>query len=668
MIPTNEGSPSLSTVQVLIIDTRSDAFDEFIAYLEREYEIRTTTIYDTNRISEYDDVDCIIGSPFLTEHSDNKSLETQIADTAVPTILFYEDETTASQMLTAGVDRCIRYNGRQIEAQAAHVAATLRQELRHQRTRRALRNEIEFIHHSFDAHNDILFAIDLDGNLIFWNKKLNEITGYPDAEIYEMSPADFITMDCAEPLSAAISRAISNDCVKKQVTLITKDDNKIPYEFVGTLLEDDSDNVIGIWVTGRDITDRERRERMLEDQSERLSVLKRLNEIIRDTHQTLVRASTREEIEQAVCANLVSENAYRFAWIGEQRAVDEDVEPREWAGLEDNGLDDRSDPDERSKERVTAETIIETSRMRVARSTADSSTVVSWQETALEPEYQSTIAIPLVYRETTHGVLCLHSSWSNSFDETERTVLKELGETIGYAFSAAECRRALVSDAVIELEFILRDRSIFTLDLTARTECRVTLDGIVERSDGMLAEFVTVTGVDPETVLDIAEEREEMDIALISEHNGESVFRLISESSSTVSLADQGGIIREGVAEDGEGHLVFELPQGADVHALVDAIQNLYSETELVAQRTRERTSTRGAEFRATFDDTLTDRQRQTLKTAYFSGYFEWPRESTGDEIAASFDISGPTFHEHLRAGQRKLLRAFIEHGPETRR
>lgn len=666
MITTNEEPPSLLKVNVFVITTGGESFDRLIRHLEHEYGMRTTTGYDTNHISVFEDIDCVIGSPCFTEHSDLKSLEAmQAACPDVPIILFYEDETTAAQMLHAGADRCIRYDRHQTAAQAAHVAATLRQELQCQQAKLTLKNEIEFVRRSFDAHDDILFAFDLDGDLVLWNEKLNEVTGYSDAEIYEMAPADFISAESVEPISVAIGRAVSNGRVKEQATLITKDNEHIPYEFTGILLEDDTDNAIGICGTGRDTTDRKRRERVLEYHAERLDVLNRLNEIMRDVHQALVRTSTREEIEQAVCVNLVSEDAYRFAWIGEQRMVDERIEPRALAGFED-ALDDRHDHDERNERSVTAETVIETSRAHVAQSIADESAVVSWREATLERDYRSAVAIPLVYRETTYGVLCLYSSRSNAFDETERAVLEELGVTIGYAFSAAECRRALVSDAVVELEFVLRDRSIFTLDLTARTECRVTLDGIVECSDGMLVEFVTVTGAAPETVLDIAADWEDIDVTLISEHSDESVFQLTSELSSTVSLADQGGIIRKGVAEDGEGHLVFEFPQGADVHAIVNVMQDLYSETELVAQRTRERTSTRGAEFRATFDDALTDRQKETLKAAYFSGFFEWPRENTGDEIAASFDISGPTFHEHIRAGQRKLLKAFIEHGSET--
>jgi predicted DNA binding protein len=56
----------------------------------------------------------------------------------------------------------------------------------------------------------------------------------------------------------------------------------------------------------------------------------------------------------------------------------------------------------------------------------------------------------------------------------------------------------------------------------------------------------------------------------------------------------------------------------------------------------------------------LTDRQLSALQTAYFAGFFEWPHEVSGDELASSMDVTRSTFHQHLRAGQRKLLASFF--------
>ncbi|MDG5774874.1 helix-turn-helix domain-containing protein [Haloarculaceae archaeon H-GB2-1] len=59
----------------------------------------------------------------------------------------------------------------------------------------------------------------------------------------------------------------------------------------------------------------------------------------------------------------------------------------------------------------------------------------------------------------------------------------------------------------------------------------------------------------------------------------------------------------------------------------------------------------------------LTEKQRQSLRTAYAMGYFERPRESNATEIAAALDISQSTFAEHLAAAQLKLFEDVLEDG-----
>lgn len=57
----------------------------------------------------------------------------------------------------------------------------------------------------------------------------------------------------------------------------------------------------------------------------------------------------------------------------------------------------------------------------------------------------------------------------------------------------------------------------------------------------------------------------------------------------------------------------------------------------------------------------LTDRQREVLQVAYHSGFFEWPRSQNGEEVADVLGITQPTFHQHLRVGQRELLAGVFE-------
>ncbi|MFC7046517.1 helix-turn-helix domain-containing protein [Halobacteriaceae archaeon GCM10025711] len=44
------------------------------------------------------------------------------------------------------------------------------------------------------------------------------------------------------------------------------------------------------------------------------------------------------------------------------------------------------------------------------------------------------------------------------------------------------------------------------------------------------------------------------------------------------------------------------------------------------------------------------------LWTAYESGYFEWPRRYSGEEIADELGVSHPTFSQHLRKAELKVF------------
>jgi DNA-binding CsgD family transcriptional regulator len=57
----------------------------------------------------------------------------------------------------------------------------------------------------------------------------------------------------------------------------------------------------------------------------------------------------------------------------------------------------------------------------------------------------------------------------------------------------------------------------------------------------------------------------------------------------------------------------------------------------------------------------LTDRQREVLEAAVDLGYYEVPRRTTHDEIAATVGLSAGTVGEHLRKVEKKVLSRVVE-------
>ena len=55
-------------------------------------------------------------------------------------------------------------------------------------------------------------------------------------------------------------------------------------------------------------------------------------------------------------------------------------------------------------------------------------------------------------------------------------------------------------------------------------------------------------------------------------------------------------------------------------------------------------------------ENSLSERQREAFELAHDRGYYEWPRNVSGTELAAESGVSKATFLEHLRKAEAKLL------------
>jgi len=58
--------------------------------------------------------------------------------------------------------------------------------------------------------------------------------------------------------------------------------------------------------------------------------------------------------------------------------------------------------------------------------------------------------------------------------------------------------------------------------------------------------------------------------------------------------------------------------------------------------------------------DRLTDKQEQAIAEGLRRGYFEYPRESTAEEVAAELGITASSFTSRIRRGQRRLAEAIF--------
>nr|WP_305794359.1 bacterio-opsin activator domain-containing protein [Halomarina rubra] len=265
----------------------------------------------------------------------------------------------------------------------------------------------------------------------------------------------------------------------------------------------------------------------------------------------------------------------------------------------------------------------------------------------------------MAYNETTHGSLIVHTTRNTPFTESERTALGLLGETVGYAITALENRRLLNADSVVELELAVDTSAI--VDLSARVDCPVRLDGFVPLASGTAILYLVFSGCDGDRVREEAAAIPAIDrVKAVAERDGKQVFEaIVSEDSAVATLADAGANVTEAVVEEGTGRVVVEVSPETDVREFIATVRGSYPTAELLAKRTVEHPVDARPDVSPLAG--LTDRQRSIVEASYHAGYFEWPRDSSGTDIAASFDISPPTFHQHLQVGLGKLLSSVVE-------
>ncbi|SDM06287.1 Predicted DNA binding protein, contains HTH domain [Halogranum gelatinilyticum] len=409
------------------------------------------------------------------------------------------------------------------------------------------------------------------------------------------------------------------------------------------------------------VTERKLSELAAQRHNTQLSTVNRINVLIREIIQSLLEVDTRDELETLVCERLAESEYYDSAWVAGRNTHHGGLEMRAHANTTQSFRDSVEAIDADDVDRTGVATALNGERPEVVR--ASHRTAGAIESLALEEGNQSYTAVPIRYRDAEYGVLVVHSTTQDAFSEWERAAFEVLGETLGHASNAIENRRLLFSDFVTEVEFAVSDPTSFLTQLSARCNCDVELTGFVPLTTDAVLQYVTAQGTDAALVEVLADEIETVEnVSIISEHDDSVRFEYaVSDTSLVALLAEHGVNVRTATAANGEVRVVAEAVADADIREVVEAVSAHFDSAELVAKREVERETRTIDDYWDELTERLTDRQLSMLQAAYHAGFFEWPRESSGEEVAESFDLSAATFHEHTRVGLEKMLRLLFE-------
>jgi predicted DNA binding protein len=107
------------------------------------------------------------------------------------------------------------------------------------------------------------------------------------------------------------------------------------------------------------------------------------------------------------------------------------------------------------------------------------------------------------------------------------------------------------------------------------------------------------------------------------------------------------------------GQIVLNASPEVDTRELVELAEQEFAAVELTRRQTRSIQQQDRPALDSLAD--LTPRQREVLKTAYQSGFFESPRQMNTEDIASLLDISQPAVSRHLRNIQQTIFERVVD-------
>ncbi|WP_226006116.1 bacterio-opsin activator domain-containing protein [Natrinema salinisoli] len=512
-----------------------------------------------------------------------------------------------------------------------------------------------------------LVRLDADGYVERWNRSAAALFGYRASEIVGTHVSTFYTdeaVDAGVP-DRTLSRALEESGVETDGWRVHEDGSQFHATEVVSPLRDDQGTHHGFAVFVRDGTAAHEELEAVRDRRDELDGLYAVARRHRAVTRALLESTDHEEVETATCAALTDGRAYEFAWIDRATISDRRREWRAASGI-DPGSVDRVVPDAWRDDGSTV-SLDRSPPGDDGGSGSDGQVSVADDVTATldgDTSFDGTVArVSLAYGDTVYGTLSVATERDGAFEDDERTWLATIGRQVGYAIAAIRRRNLLLSDRVVELEIACRDDGSFFVDASRRLDCRFELDSLVPIGESTQLSYVRLEGASPADVFELADDAPWIeDCRLVeTDEDGWRVEFVVQGSSPVLTLTEYGVTVHEAVFEGGSATITGDCAADADLRTIVDGLRSAFPDSELLGKREAERAVQTAREFREGLEDRLTDRQEAALRAAYFGGYYDWPRESTAEEVADAMGVSSPTLHNHLRKGQHELLRTFFD-------
>jgi len=501
-----------------------------------------------------------------------------------------------------------------------------------------------------------------DYPLVYVNDAWEDMTGYSREEVLGRNPRILQGPETDPEKRRALAAAIESETpITVELRNYRRDGTPFWNEVTVAPIYDEEGELELYVGFQNDVTGRKNAEQLADERASKLTeekqtlrrILGRVNGLLAEINRVLVEENQRRFVLQRICDEIAREDGYAASWFGSLTPPEDAIELEAVAGFP-TGVETTID--------------VEATPVAVTEAIADGElricTAESGPTTPLGPVAvgaRRLAVVPVSYGPKDYGVLGVYGEGIEALDRREQQLFGSIGTMLANRLNAIETTKILTVDSVTEVTVEIGDPS-FPLSTVAETlGTEVEYVGMTRDTDARLYELF-LTASPCETLGRLGSLSFVENVREISRTNGAYSFALSVETGSPFAdLADHGASVTAASAEEGRATVVFELPPEQDVRAALEVLEELYDRVEMRSRREREAREQTIHEFASDVDDRLTDRQRAALQAAHMNGYFEWPRPSDGAEIAETMGITRQTFHQHLRAAERKLIDAYVE-------
>ena len=363
------------------------------------------------------------------------------------------------------------------------------------------------------------------------------------------------------------------------------------------------------------------------------------------------------------CRLLIEEHGYAGAWIGTATASGP-VVPQAAVGCDEylTSVIAGNGPD--SQDRDPAVAALESGEL-VATSFDDSNateTTGDYQQIALKHGFNSAVGVPISYDGVQFGVLGVYTS-EPTITSQERILLQEFAEVIGYARQRNEWKQSLLTSRPVSIDVTITDEEtpLTQLARTVAVSAAIVVLSVLERTDGQTLYLARVKGVRPGELESSVGSCEGLDLLEWTRESDAIRCDLLASPPTPETSVIEAGVRYRSTSVSAEQTILSGIvPEPGSVSSIVDSLEETYD--NVTASIAWSGTESEAQSFGSTAEvlETLTDRQQEVLRHAFYDGYFEIPRGSSATELSDHLGIARATFTQHLRAGQRKILEQLL--------